>query len=89
MAQSCLAKEKVRAEDVLPAPDPAESEPGAQFQVVSLPALLLMKLDSNRLKDRVQVLDLIGVGLVDASWLPRLPPALAERLQQLLDNPNG
>ena len=66
-----------------------QSQSRAQFQVVSLPALLLMKLYLNRLKDRVQVLDLIGVGLVDASWLPRLPPALAKRLQQLFDNPNG
>ncbi len=84
-----FAEEKVRPEDVLPAPELTESEPGAQFQVVSLSALVRMKLDSNRLKDRVHVLDLIGVGLVDASWLPGLPPTLAERLQQLLDNPNG
>jgi hypothetical protein len=84
-----FAKEKVRSEDILPAPDLAESEPGAQFHVVSLPALVRMKLDSNRLKDRVHILDLIGVGLVDASWLPGLPPTLAERLQQLLDNPDG
>lgn len=84
-----FAKEKVRAEDVLAAPDLTESEPAAEFQVVSLPALVRMKLDSNRLKDRVHILDLIGVGLVDASWLPGLPTMLAERLQQLLDNPNG
>ena len=32
---------------------------------------------------------LIGVGLVDASWRDRLPAELADRLQELLDNPNG
>lgn len=84
-----FAGEKVRPEDVVPAPDLRQSEPAPHFQVLGLAALVQMKLDSNRLKDRVHVLDLIGVGLVDASWLPRLPPVLAARLQELLDNPNG
>jgi len=48
-----------------------------------------MKLNSNRLKDRVHLLDLIGVGLVDVTWPARLPTELAARLQQLLDNPDG
>jgi hypothetical protein len=30
---------------------------------------------------------MLGVGLIDASWLPRLPSLLAERLQELIDNP--
>jgi hypothetical protein len=34
-------------------------------------------------------LDLISVGQIDASWPARFPPPLGERLQQLLDNPNG
>jgi|GEM_PF-3984795 len=33
--------------------------------------------------------DLIDVDLIDESWTKRLPPSLAERLQQLLDNPDG
>jgi len=32
---------------------------------------------------------LIGVGQIDQTWPARLPPELAARLQQLLDNPNG
>jgi hypothetical protein len=48
-----------------------------------------MKLNSFRLKDQVHLLDMIGVGLVDQTWPARLPAALASRLQQLLDNPNG
>jgi hypothetical protein len=84
-----FAGEKVKPEYETPAPDVAESEPAAQFQVVALDALVLMKLNSYRLKDRVHLLDLIGVGLVDQSWTLRLPPALAARLQQLLDNPDG
>ena len=66
-----------------------ESESAAEFQVVSLDALVQMKLNSNRLKDRVHLLDLIGVGLIDKTWPARLPSELAARLQQLLDNPNG
>ena len=84
-----FAKEKVRADHATPSPDVADSEPGAQFQVVSLDALVQMKLNSFRLKDRVHLLDMIGVGLVDQTWPTRLPPELAPRLQQLLDNPDG
>ena len=32
---------------------------------------------------------MIGVGLVDKTWLNRLPPVLAARLKELLDNPEG
>jgi hypothetical protein len=83
------AGEKVRPEHVTLSPDVAESERAAEFQVISLDALVQMKLNSNRLKDRVHLLDLIGVGLVDHTWLARLPAELAPRLQQLLDNPDG
>ncbi len=48
-----------------------------------------MELTSYRLKDRVLILDLIGVGLIDATWPARLPAPLGDRLQQLLDDPNG
>ena len=57
--------------------------------LASLLALVRMKLTSWRLKDRMHLLDMIQVGLVDATWLGRLPPPIAERLQSLLDNPNG
>lgn len=40
-------------------------------------------------KDRMHLRDLIGVGLLDATWPPRLPPPLGEQLQQLLDDPHG
>lgn len=44
---------------------------------------------SNLRKDPVHVDDLIGVGLINASWLPKLPPVPADRLQQLLDTPES
>ena len=84
-----FAGEKVRPEYVSPAPDLAESEAGNEFRVLTLEALVRMKLTSFRLKDRVHLLDMIGVGLIDASWPQRLPAELGARLQTLLDNPEG
>jgi len=84
-----FAGEPVRINDPAIAPDVGDSERGPEFRVLSLEALVRMKLTANRLKDRVHLLDLIGVGLIDQTWTTRLPPDLAARLQQLLDNPNG
>jgi hypothetical protein len=83
-----FANEKVRANDLAATPDVIDSEPAAGFRVLSLAALVRMKLTSFRLKDQVHLQDLIGVGLIDDTWPPRLPPELAARLQQLLDDPN-
>jgi len=84
-----FAGEKVRPDYEHASPDLDESERAADFQVTKLEALVRMKLIANRLKDRVHLLDLIGVGLIDATWPARFPPPLGERLQQLLDDPNG
>jgi hypothetical protein len=81
--------EKVRPDDVLPTPDVADAEATATFRLLNLAALVRMKLTSFRDKDRTHLRDMIGVGLIDASWRDRLPPELAERLQELLDNPEG
>jgi hypothetical protein len=48
-----------------------------------------MKLTSFRDKDRTHLRDLIEVGLIDSSWRDRLPTMLVDRLQQLLDDPEG
>jgi hypothetical protein len=58
-------------------------------RVVELLELLQMKLVSNRDKDRVHVRDMIGVGLIDESWLSKIPDAMQDRLQELLDDPDG
>lgn len=83
------AGEKVRADDEHTTPALEESERGPEFQVIGLHALVVMKLTSYRLKDRVHLQDLIGVGQIDQTWPARFPPQLRDRLQQLLDNPNG
>src|SRR5262249_51960365 len=84
-----FAGEKVRPTDEHPCPELGESERARDFQVVTLPALVRMKLMSWRLKDRVHLQDLIHVWQLDGTWPTRLPPPLGQRLQELLDNPNG
>jgi hypothetical protein len=84
-----FANESLRDDAETPAPDVTESEPGVEFQVVRLEALVRMKLVANRDKDRTHLRDLLDVGLLDSTWPIRFPPPLAERLQAVLDTPNG
>jgi hypothetical protein len=83
-----FAGEKVKTESLIPAPDVAESKATATARVLDLEALLRMKATAFRRKDHVHILDLMSVGLVDSSWLERLPPELRPRFQELLDNPD-
>ena len=57
--------------------------------VVELESLVEMKLNSYRDKDRTHLRDMLQVGLLDASWPSRFPSPLAQRLQALLDDPEG
>jgi hypothetical protein len=84
-----FAAEKVRPNYPEAAPDVSESEDTETFRLLSLDALVRMKLTSFRDKDRVHLRDLIGVGLVDDAWLKRVPTALRTRLQELFDNPEN
>jgi hypothetical protein len=58
-------------------------------RLVNLDALVRMKLNSFRDKDRMHLRDMIDVGLVDESWTEHLPETLSSRLQLLLDDPEG
>ena len=84
-----FAGEKVRDDDLSAAPTMDEAEEDAAFRVVTLEALVRMKLTSYRRKDQVHLLDMIGIGLIDDTWPQRYPGDLGERLQQLLDDPDG
>ncbi len=84
-----FAGEITQSDHLLPAPETQTVNDPADFPVITLESLVLMNLMSYRRKDQVHVLDLIGVGLIDQSWLAKLPPELASRLQQLLDTPDG
>ena len=84
-----FAGEKVRQEYTEPAPDLTATDRLESHKLLALEPLVVMKLTSFRRKDQVHLLDMIEVGLVDSTWLPRLPAELAGRLKELLDNPEG
>ncbi len=89
-----FAGEKVRPDDPAAAAEISESEvttshDAGNFQIVSLEALVRMKLTSHRKKDQVHLLDMIDVGLIDETWPAKYPRELGERLQALLDDPDG
>lgn len=91
-----FAGERIREEDPQPAADVSQSEasdylcePSRQMQVVTLEALVGTKLTSYRDKDRTHLRDMIDVQLIDETWPARFRPELAQRLQELLDNPDG
>jgi hypothetical protein len=84
-----IARENVHPDSVEPAPDVTASEQADQFRLVSLEALVRMKLTAFRDKDRTHLRDLLELGLIDAGWTTRLPAPLAERLQALVDSPES
>lgn len=82
-----FAEEKTRPDQPEPNARVDESEDAGEFRLISLEALVRMKLAAFRDKDRVHLRDLISVGLVDASWPPRFPAPLRERLGAILASP--
>src|SRR5205814_875366 len=70
------AGEKVKPTDPVPAPEITESERGAAFQVVNLPALVRMKLVAFRRKDQVHLQDMVRLGLIDSTWPDKYPTPL-------------
>jgi hypothetical protein len=83
------AGEKVKETDPVPAPEVTESVRAAAFQVLSLEALVRMKLVAYRRKDQVHLIDMIRLGMIDASWPDKYPPVLADRLRELLADPEA
>jgi hypothetical protein len=82
--------EKVNPESLEPSPDVEEIDVShSDFRLVDLNALVTMKLTSNRRKDQVHLLDMMEIGMLDESWLERVPVSLRDRLQALLDDPEG
>ena len=84
-----FAGEKVREQYTAPAPDLSAADQHEAYKLLGLEPLVVMKLTSFRDKDRTHLRDMVDVGLLDRAWLDRLPPDLAPRLQELLDNPDG
>ena len=82
-----LANEKVRDTDIVAAPDVSESVTVTAHQTLTLEALVRMKLNVFRDKDRMHLRDMLDVELIDETWVSRYPSILANRLQELINNP--
>jgi len=82
-----LANEKVRETDIVAAPDVDESIAVDAHRTLTLEALVRMKLNVFRDKDRMHLRDMLDVELIDHTWVSRYSPPLASRLQELIDNP--
>lgn len=82
-----MACERVREADLMAATDVDDSVIVDSHRTLSLAALIRMKLNVFLRKDQMHLIDMLDVGLIDASWVRELPPELAPRLQELLDNP--
>lgn len=82
-----LANERVRETDVVAAPDVDESVTVEAHRTLTLEALVRMKLNVFRDKDRMHLRDMIDVEIIDKTWVGRYSPPLADRLQELIDNP--
>lgn len=84
-----FAGEKARPDHPMTIPELRTTSGPAAFRVIDLESLVLLKLMSNRDKDRTHLRDLIAVGLVDATWPARFPAELSAKLQGILDTPEG
>ena len=84
-----FAGERVDPESPVASADVEESESTADFRLIALEALVRMKLAANRDRDRVHLRDLLSVGLFDDSWPDRFDGILRDRLQMIIDDPEG
>ena len=84
-----FAGERVHPDDLLPFPDLNETEQAAFFRVLSLEALVRVKLTVFRTKDQMHLRDMLDVGLIEENWPAKYSPELAARLQLLIDTPEG
>jgi len=83
-----LSGQMVRGDDYESNPDVEPYQHGGDFRTLPLEKLVRMKLNSFRLKDKIHLLDMIQVGLVDVGWCERFPDRLRQRLEDLIENPN-
>ena len=84
-----LSGQMVREDDCEPNPNLDRLEITDEFQTLPLEVLVRMKLNSFRLKDRVHLIDMIEIGLIDGTWSNKFPEPLGARLQQLIDDPDA
>ena len=84
-----FAERKVRDEYATATPSIDQAVDIEGRSIVELDALVEMKLNSFRDKDRTHLRDMIQIGLIDSTWPERFAKNLGDRLQELLDDPEG
>ena len=84
-----FAGTKVREEYPAAVPQIDQFSMMADARTLPLDRLVEMKLTSFRDKDRVHIRDMISIGLIGVDWANRYSGVLQDRLQQLLDDPDG
>ncbi len=84
-----MAGERVRPDYATPTPDVEPVDDQGDFKIVPIEALVEMKLNSWLTKDRMYLRDLIDIDLIDSTWPARFETSLGQRLQELLDDPEG
>lgn len=82
-----FADEKVKTSDLQATPSVYESDREGPFTVISLEALVGMKLTSFRRKDQTHLEDMVSVGLIDRTWIGKYQTVLAQSLAEILDTP--
>jgi len=83
------AGQKVKGSYPVPAPEVGQATEIERKKIVDLESLLAMKLADFRRIDRVHIRDMTDVGLINQAWPAKFGSPLAERLQELLDDPDG
>jgi hypothetical protein len=84
-----FANENVTDGQLIPNPDVTDSVAAENYRIVNLEALVTIKLTAYRDKDRTHLRDMLEAGLIDEAWVERLPAELGQRLQHLIDTPEG
>ena len=84
-----FAERKVRSEYATATPSIDQAVDIEGRSIVELATLVEMKLNRFRRKDQTHLMDMIQIGLIDSTWPGRFAKNLGDRLQELLDDPEG
>lgn len=82
-----FAGEKIRPDYRYPVPECVNLHASAEgVPAIGLDDLLVMKLQSNRARDRAHIIDLHNIGLLSESVMRRVPPDLQPRLREIIES---
>mgnify|MGYP006969344448 FL=1 len=88
--QLLFSGERVKPSDPYPAPEVVKGLRSPEgVDAIELGRLLVLKLNAFRDIDRVHIRDMMHVGLIDQTWIEKIPERLRARLQEILDDPDG